>query len=78
MLDLILALQSLPTSYLLPSNSSNKNLLGNLLRLNLAVNFDDFDIKQFLPLLNAILQIKSDEVIWEKVYTTIIEFTPPP
>jgi len=63
LLNLILALQSLPTSYLLPSNSGSKSLLINLLRLNLAVGFNKFDIKRFLPFLNAILQIKPNEVI---------------
>ena len=43
--NLILALQSLPTSHLLLSNSGNKNLLSDLLRLNLAVNFNNFNIK---------------------------------
>jgi len=57
LLDLILALQSLPASRLLPSNGGNKNLLGDLLRLNSAVNSDDFDIERFLPLLNAIFRI---------------------
>jgi len=55
LLDLILALQSLLASYLLLSNDGNKSLLVNLLRLNLAVGSDDFNIKWFIPLLNAIL-----------------------
>jgi len=63
LLNLILALQSLPTSYLLPFNSGNKNLLSNLLRLNLVVNSNGFNIKQFLPLLNAILCIKPNKII---------------
>ena len=45
LLNLIFTLQSLPTSYLLPSNGGNKNLLSNLLRLNLVVNSNGFDIK---------------------------------
>ncbi|OCK97553.1 uncharacterized protein K441DRAFT_546600, partial [Cenococcum geophilum 1.58] len=49
-----------------------------LLRLNLAVDSNGFDIKQFIPLLNAILRIEPNEVIWEKVYATVIESTPPP
>jgi hypothetical protein len=62
----------------LPSNSGNKNLLSDLLRLNSAVNSDGFDIEQFLPLLNAILRIEPNKIIWEKVYATITESTPPP
>jgi len=78
LLDLILALQSLPASRLLPSNSGNKILLSDLLRLNSAVISDDFDIERFLPLLNAIFRIQPDEVIWEKVYAIVTESTPPP
>ena len=78
LLDLILALQGLSAFYLLLSNSGNKSLFINLLRFNLVVGSNDFNIKWFLPLLNIILQIKPDEVIWEKVYTIIIESTPPP
>jgi len=63
LLNLILTLQSLSASYLLPSNSGNKNLLSDLLRLNSAINSDGFNIKQFLPLLNAILRIKPNKVI---------------
>ena len=76
LLDLILALQGLYASHLLPSNSGNKSLLVNLLRLNLAVSSNNFNIKRFLPLLNAILRIKPNKVIWEKVYATVIEPTP--
>ncbi|XTI93423.1 hypothetical protein V2W45_1472784 [Cenococcum geophilum] len=50
LLNLILTLQSLPTSYLLPSNSGNKNLLSDLLRLNSAVNSNGFNIKHFANL----------------------------
>ena len=78
LLNLILALQSLPTSRLLLSNSGNKILLSDLLRLNLAAISDNFNIKRFLPLLNAIFCIKPNKVIQEKVYATIIESTPPP
>ena len=78
LLNLILALQGFYASHSLPSNGGNKSLFVNLLRLNLAVNLDDFNIKQFLPLLNAILWIEPNKVIWEKVYTTVIEPTPPP
>ena len=63
LLNLILALQSLPASHLLPSNGGNKSLLVDLSRLNSAVGSDDFDIEWFLPLLNAILWSEPDEVI---------------
>jgi len=63
LLNLIRALQSLPASYLLLSNGGNKSLLINLLRLNLAVGSNDFNIKRFLPFLNIILWIKPNKVI---------------
>ena len=78
LLDLILALQSLPTSRLLPSKGANKNLFIDLSRLNSAVNADDFDIGQFLPLLGAILSDTSDRVIQDKVYAAVADSAPPP
>ena len=78
LLDLILALQSLPTFYLLLSNSSNKILLSNLLRLNSVIISNNFNIKWFLPLLNMIFYIQPNEVIQEKVYTIVTKSTPPP
>jgi hypothetical protein len=60
------------------TNSSNKILLSDLLRLNSAVIFDDFNIKQFLPLLNVIFWIQPNKVIWEKVYAIIIKSISPP
>ena len=76
--NLILALQSLSTSYLLLSNGGNKSLLVNLLRLNLVVGSNDFNIEKFLPLLNLILCIEPNKVIWEKVYTIITKSIPFP
>ena len=63
LLDLILTLQNLFTFRSLPSNGGNKSLLINLSRFNSVVGFNDFNIKQFLFLLNAILWIKPNEVI---------------
>lgn len=77
-LDLILALQSLPASRLLPSNSLSRNLFGDLSRLNSAVNSDGFDLERITPLLNAVRNNEFDEVVWNKVYAAIIESTPPP
>ncbi|OBT82162.1 hypothetical protein VE02_10023 [Pseudogymnoascus sp. 03VT05] len=45
-LDLASALLVLPASRILRSNSGNKNFFGDLLRLNSAVNSDDFDIER--------------------------------
>ncbi|XTI92038.1 hypothetical protein V2W45_1471697 [Cenococcum geophilum] len=41
------SLDALPASRLLPSYSGNKNLFGNLSRLNSAVNSNDFNIEYF-------------------------------
>ncbi|KFY03126.1 hypothetical protein V490_00273 [Pseudogymnoascus sp. VKM F-3557] len=77
-LDLILALLVLPVSRILPSNIGNKNLFGDLSRLNSAVNSDDFDIERVTPLLKAVINNESDDIIWDKAYAAVTEFTPPP
>jgi hypothetical protein len=68
LLNLILALYSLPASCLLLSKGANKNPFSDSLRLNLVVNANNFNIGQFLPLLDAILSNASNKVIWDKVY----------
>jgi hypothetical protein len=77
-LDLISALQILPASRILRSNTGNKNFYGDLLRLNSAVNSDDFDIERVTPLLEAVINNESDDIIWDKAYAAVTEFTPPP
>ncbi|MCJ1348508.1 hypothetical protein MMC31_006740 [Peltigera leucophlebia] len=78
LLDLIPALQGLPASRHLPSSCGGKNLLDDLLKLTSAVNDDDFDIEQIIPLLKAVLSKESDYVIRDKVYAVVTESTPPP
>ncbi|KAF1976060.1 hypothetical protein BU23DRAFT_588261 [Bimuria novae-zelandiae CBS 107.79] len=75
LLDLILALLSLPASRSLPSEGSNINLFGDLSVLNTAVNSGNFDIERILPLLRAILNNEPDEVIWDKVYAAVAAST---
>ncbi|KAI9773773.1 MAG: hypothetical protein M1839_002006 [Geoglossum umbratile] len=86
-LDLVLALQALPASCLLPSNGGGKNLFSDLSRLNLSINTGDFDVGRVMPLLIAILNNESDDIIWDKVYEIVVESalttiakpsTPPP
>ncbi|KFZ02079.1 hypothetical protein V500_00447 [Pseudogymnoascus sp. VKM F-4518 (FW-2643)] len=77
-LDLISALQILPASRILRSNTGNRNFYGDLLRLNSAVNSDDFDIDRVTPLLKAVINNESDDIIWDKAYAAVTEFTPPP
>ncbi|PVH91134.1 hypothetical protein DM02DRAFT_664311 [Periconia macrospinosa] len=78
LISLVSALQTLPASRHLPSHRSGKNLLDDLSKLMTAVNADDFDIDQIVPLLKAVLNKESDEVIWSKVYDAVTESTPPP
>ena len=75
---LVSALQTLPASRHLPSTRGGKNLLEDLSRLMTAVNADDFDIEQILPLLQAILHKEPDRVIWDRVYDAVTKSTPPP
>ncbi|KAJ2898011.1 hypothetical protein MKZ38_004229 [Zalerion maritima] len=76
--DLVEALQVLPAARLLPSRSGSRNLLGDLSRLNIAVNSHDFDFSHIKPLLNAALNNETDDIIWDKVYDAVTESTPPP
>ena len=77
-LDLISALLLLPASRILRSHTGNKNFFDDLLRLNSAVNSDDFDIERVTPLLKAVINNESDDIIWEKAYAAVTESTPLP
>jgi hypothetical protein len=58
-LDLVLALQTLPTARLLPSNNRG-TLFGDLSRFNLVVGSDDFDIKSVIllgPMLRPVISV---------------------
>jgi hypothetical protein len=50
-LDLILALQTLPTARLLSSPNKRGTLFGDLSRFNAVVDSDDFDIKSVVSFL---------------------------
>jgi hypothetical protein len=67
----VLALQALPASRHLPSCNRGKNLFGDLSRLNLAINAGDFDVERVIPLLTAVFNNESDDVIWDKVYDVV-------
>ncbi|KAF2468324.1 uncharacterized protein BDR25DRAFT_335443 [Lindgomyces ingoldianus] len=58
-LDLILALQALPASRVLPST----------------INAGDFDVRRLIPLFCAVLDNETDSTIWEKVYDVVAERT---
>lgn len=87
MIDLLLALQSLPACRELPSSNSGKNLLGDLLQLNTAINNGNYNVQCAVPLLTTVLHSQPDYDIWTEVYkllkkpTTAAEArptTPPP
>ncbi|KAK9443980.1 serine/threonine-protein kinase Sgk2 [Metarhizium brunneum] len=76
--DLLLALQTTRACRLLRSSGNGKNLLGDLLRLNSAVNSGDFDIGHIKPLLEAALADSLDDaLVWSHVYDLVTESTPP-
>ena len=60
-INLILALQNLPATRLLPSSASRGTLRSNLLRLLPSVNSNNFNIKRFTPLLKTVLNYELDE-----------------
>ncbi|KAL4861003.1 hypothetical protein BDV12DRAFT_191375 [Aspergillus spectabilis] len=77
-LDLISSLRALPDMRMLPSVNGRKNLLSDLLRLNVLIGSDDFEVEQFKLLLNAVFDKQSDNIIWDQLYATVRESTPPP
>ncbi|KAI9769851.1 MAG: hypothetical protein M1840_003845 [Geoglossum simile] len=77
-IDLILALQSLPAARLLPSPNGRGTLSGHLSRFYSAVDSGDFDLRSAVPLLTKVLNKASDADIWDAVYGLVTESTPPP
>ncbi|KAE8400506.1 hypothetical protein BDV37DRAFT_274354 [Aspergillus pseudonomiae] len=77
-LDLVSALRSFPDMRKLPSANSRKNILSDLLRLTAVISSDDFDFDNLMPLLRAVLNQEPEDVIWDRIYSTVIESTPPP
>ncbi|OTA98042.1 hypothetical protein M426DRAFT_326299 [Hypoxylon sp. CI-4A] len=75
---LLSTLQLLPAIRLLRSKTGHGTLRSDLLRLNSAVDFDDFDFERIQPLLDAVLSDKSDSEIWDQVYNAVADSTPPP
>ncbi|OTB04510.1 hypothetical protein M426DRAFT_58388 [Hypoxylon sp. CI-4A] len=78
LIGLLLALQGLWVSSLLPSRHGKKNLLGDLAGLFSAVVSDDFDHDRIKPLMRAVIAKVPDEGIWTEVYHALTESTPPP
>ncbi|KAF1365192.1 hypothetical protein EJ07DRAFT_150724 [Lizonia empirigonia] len=78
LVDLMLALQSLPASRLLSSRRGNIPIRSDLLSLSSAILSGSFDTARLSPLLDAVLNKQPDEVIWDAVYDAVTESTPPP
>ncbi|KAK1142575.1 hypothetical protein N8T08_007551 [Aspergillus melleus] len=77
-LDLISSLRRFPDLRTRPSVNRRKNLLSDVLRLNSAISSDDFDIDQLIPLISAVVNEESDDMIWSKIHAALVESTPPP
>lgn len=73
------AAQNLPAADLLPATTHRGTLRDDLLRLELSLRSDDFDLDRIKPLLSAALaDDRDDTFIWKRVYDAVTESTPPP
>ncbi len=73
------AVQNLPAADLLPATAHRGTLRDDLLRLELSLRSDDFDLSRIKPLLKtALADYLDDALIWELVYDAVTESTPPP
>jgi hypothetical protein len=63
----------------LPARAGRGTLRSDLLRLELSLESDDFDLDRIKPLLKAALVDNLDDtLIWGRVYDAVTESTPPP
>ncbi|KAH7000856.1 hypothetical protein EDB80DRAFT_581085 [Ilyonectria destructans] len=77
--SLLLALQILPATRLLPSKTGRGTLRSDLLRLISAVASAEFNFDRVKPLLKSALSDEPDDaLIWDQVYNAVTEPTPPP
>ncbi|KAL2256834.1 hypothetical protein VTK26DRAFT_1045 [Humicola hyalothermophila] len=73
------AAQNLPAARLLPAATCRGALRSDLLRLELSLELDNFDLDGIKPLLRAALADNYDDaLIWDRVYDAVTESTPPP
>lgn len=71
--------QNFPAARLLPAGTGRGTLRSDLLRLELSLDSDDFDLDCIQPLLRVALADKPDDTsIWNQVYNAVTESTPPP
>ncbi|PLB53266.1 hypothetical protein P170DRAFT_463021 [Aspergillus steynii IBT 23096] len=76
--DLVSALRSIPDLRTLPSPNRHKSFLSDILRLNTVISSDDFDIGILVPLLRAVLNTEPDNIIRDRIYSTVTASTPSP
>jgi hypothetical protein len=77
--SLLSTLQILPATRLLTSKRGRGTLRSDVLRLISAVTSADFDFDRLKPLLKSALTDEPDDaLIWDQVYNTVTESTPPP
>lgn len=73
------AAQNLPAARLLPARTGRGSLRSDLLRLELSLDSHDFDPDRVKPLLKTALADDLDDIfIWNEVYKSVTESTPPP
>jgi hypothetical protein len=77
-LDLVSALQTLPVSRQLSSNTGRGSLSGDLSRLYSEIDSELVDVDRLIPLLRDVINKEPDEVILTQAYAAVTESTPPP
>ncbi|OBS17101.1 hypothetical protein FPOA_12378 [Fusarium poae] len=71
--------QNLPAARALPARTGRGTLRSDLLRLELSLDSDDFNLDRINPLLRSVLAGEPDDfLIWKLVYDAVTESTPPP
>ncbi|KIW99446.1 uncharacterized protein Z518_11185 [Rhinocladiella mackenziei CBS 650.93] len=76
--QLIVTLQLLSASLLLPSRTGRGLLVADLSSLIPAVVSKHLDIERIVPLLRVVINKEPDDIIFEKAYAAVVEPTPPP
>ncbi|KAL2884644.1 hypothetical protein HOO65_100048 [Ceratocystis lukuohia] len=78
-ISLLAAVQTLTASRFLPSKTGQPSLRIDLIRLQCAVAFTDFNFDCVKPLLKSVLADETDDtLLWDQVYQAVTEPTPPP
>ena len=71
--------QNLPAARLLPARTGRGTLRSDLLRLELSLDPDDFNLDRIKPPLRLALAGEPDDTdIWNHLYEAVTESTPPP